>query len=210
MNIGALLPDLCELCELQLQPGQTLLCGHCQAALPPAVQQLAPLASADAEDLLLTPLAYADSVRFLIGALKFHHNRRAARILARTMLPLVRTAYGDAPPPLLLPVPMSWRARVRRGYNQAEWLAHELARELPARSRTRLLRKRHGVSQRSKTRAERLALRQSSFVVRAAIPVTHVAIVDDVYTTGATVRTLRAVLRRAGVARIDAWCVARA
>lgn len=215
MNVGHLLdlclPDLCELCDLQLPPGVRLLCRYCRDTLPRAPVTHEPLSrDPNIPDLLLTPLAYEDSARLLVSLMKFHHNQRAARILALPLIELVGHLYGTAGAlPVLIPVPMSWRARVTRGFNQSEWLAAALCRRLPCHYRTRIVSKRHTPSQRTRSRSQRLALKAKTFTVRANFMPHHIAIIDDVYTTGATVRALRSRLRNAGAQRVDIWCATR-
>jgi len=106
---------------------------------------------------------------------------------------------------------LTTHARLReRGYDQAR----ELARVLGARLHVPVLPllARH-VATAAQTRLGAAARRQNvraAFRCRAGPLPSHVALVDDVMTTGATLHECADVLRRAGVARIDVWVVARA
>jgi len=218
-----LLPPRCLLCEA---PGQadTDLCAACAAELPRnrvhcmrCGLPLATPAAACGHCLRHPPPWQAAWTRFRYGwpldrleaRFKFSQDLAAGRTLA--------AAWCAEPPPallpgLLLPVPLA-RARLRqRGYNQALELARPLARrlDLPLRHDL-LLRTRDTAAQ--TTQPDAPARRRNvrgAFALRpgARLP-DHVAVLDDVLTTGATLGECARVLRRAGVARVDVWALAR-
>src|SRR5205823_5857562 len=109
-------------------------------------------------------------------------------------------------PDVVIPVPLHWFHRLRRGYNQSEALARELAAALgvPCRPRwlrrARLTRKQHH----SLSREERRANVHDAFRARHADAVRgrHVLLVDDVMTTGSTAHEAARPLRAAGAAQI--------
>jgi ComF family protein len=185
----------CACCALPL-PVPAALCGECQRHAPPWQAAWA-------------PFRYGWPLDRLESRFKFGRDLAAGRALA--MLWQREPAPLPAPE-LLLPVPLH-RARLRqRGYNQALELAKPLARHfgLPLR-RDVLLRKRGTTAQTELDAATRRRNVRGAFAVRAgsALPA-HVAILDDVMTTGATLAECVRVLRRAGVARVDVWALARA
>ena len=101
-----------------------------------------------------------------------------------------------------------------RGYNQAWELARRVARLRGIAARADVLsRPVETAHQADLPRAQRLANLRAAFTVeprgRAALQGRHIALVDDVWTTGATVRECAAVLLRAGAASVDAWVLAR-
>ncbi len=137
--------------------------------------------------------------------------------LARPLAWLLADAVLDGPvglPELLLPVPLSAPRLRERGYNQAWELARHLGRRLhrPAQAQV-LLRMRQGPAQAELSRAQRLRnLRQAFQVSPAAAPGLqgrHLALVDDVMTTGATAHAACEALLAAGAARVDVWVLAR-
>lgn len=144
----------------------------------------------------------------LIG-LKYHAQFVQARVLAALMAEALR-ARGQPLPELLLPVPLHWRRLMRRGYNQALLLARELGRELQLPVDARLLR-RHGAGrdQIGQSASARRANLRGVFGASASLHGRHIALVDDVMTTGATFDELARVCRRAGAARIEVWSAAR-
>ena len=152
---------------------------------------------------------YAAPLDRLLPRFKFHHDLAAGRLLAQ----LMAHALADAErPQALLPVPLH-RARLRsRGYDQALELAKPLARAL----QVPLLRRRAGAHARHRAAVASSMPRSASATCaapsrcdpRVALPA-HVVLVDDVMTTGATLHAAAIALRRAGVARVDAWVCAR-
>jgi ComF family protein len=95
-------------------------------------------------------------------------------------------------------VPLHWLRKWRRGYNQAEVIARELARALGASLRADVLRRaRRTRSQTSLSAEERLRNVASVFSVRKPVEARHVLLVDDTFTTGATLASCHRVLRDA-------------
>ncbi len=114
-------------------------------------------------------------------------------------------------PELIIPVPLH-RARLRRrGFNQALEIARPVARRLDLKLESRAIRRVRSTSAQMDLPArKRRANIRGAFAVRAGLAATHVALIDDVVTTGATVNELSRVLRRAGVERVEVWVCARA
>jgi len=113
---------------------------------------------------------------------------------------------------LIVPVPLH-RSRLRqRGYNQALELARPLAARLGVPlAHDVLVRSRDTSAQTELDRAARRRNVRGAFHLREAIVLPdHVALFDDVMTTGATLAECARLLKRAGVRRVDAWALARA
>jgi ComF family protein len=111
----------------------------------------------------------------------------------------------------LIPVPLH-DARLReRGYDQAQALAREVGRRLDISvdwhgcRRVRATAPQSGLDRVSRQRNVR-----GAFAVTKPPGVDHVAVLDDVMTTGATVGALVTALKRVGVARVDVWTLCRA
>lgn len=201
--------DLCADCAGEL-PRNTSCCARC--ALPLAVaaalcgecQRRPPV-----WDAAWAPFRYAWPLDRLESRYKFGRDLAAGKVL--TTLWLVEPRPIDMPD-LILPVPLH-RGRLRqRGYNQALELARPLARALgvPLQHGT-LQRLRATPAQTELNAVERRRNVRGAFTLRAGIRLPpHVAIVDDVMTTGATLAECARTLRRAGVRRVDVWALARA
>ncbi len=187
----------CARCALPLSV-DAAACGSCLRRPPPFEATWAPFVYGHPLDLLET--------RF-----KFHADLAAGRVLAGLML----EAACEAPPALpdlVVCVPLHARRLRERGYNQALELARPLARALGVPFANEALRRvRATPAQTGLDAAARKRNLRDAFAPAAGIAwPAHVAIVDDVMTTGSTLREAARVLRRAGVERVDAWALARA
>lgn len=187
----------CACCAVPL-PAQApagTLCVDCQRRAPSV-------------DRVVAPLRYEFPVDDLVAGFKYHRRLALGRPLA-TLLADKLQQRGSAMPDLLLPVPMHRLGLRGRGFNQAAELTRLLARRLAIPwSASRLLRIRHAEHQRGLTRAQRQRNLRDSFRCRGRLP-HHVALVDDVVTTGATMNEIGHTLRGAGAKRIEVWAVAR-
>lgn len=224
--LDLLLPDTCVLCkQSQAQRHPHLLCHVCWASLPRnvhacpgcATPQPSPgkcaacLRAPLTADVCLAALKHEGDARLLIHQLKYAHNLRAGAPLAQALCEAVTVCYQtDCLPEVLVPVPLSFRRQVARGYNQAAWLAYRVGQHLQLSLLYGAIKRRHGPPQQSLTRGQRLRLSNTSFAMSAPLAQAHVAIVDDVLTTGATVLALSNLLRAAGAERVDIWCASRA
>jgi ComF family protein len=113
---------------------------------------------------------------------------------------------------LIVPVPMHWWRRWRRGFNQAELLASELARRTGLPLRNAVRRKRWTPPQAGLSNSLRRKNVSNSFETAkpAAVRGLHVLLVDDVFTTGATASACASALKRAGARRVSVLTLARA
>ena len=150
----------------------------------------------------------------LVSAFKFQARPELAAALAERLAAAVRAA-GQPPPDAVLPMPLAPQRLAQRGYNQAWELARRVtaALQLPAAWPDRLLRPLDTAPQAGLGRTERQLNLRTAFMVeprhRASLAGRRVALVDDVMTTGASVREASAALLRSGVAAVDVWVLAR-
>lgn len=113
-------------------------------------------------------------------------------------------------PDALVPIPLHYRRYWRRGFNQAERLA-KFAAELHNIPSVPLLKKRHYThSQQGKTRVERMHNIEGSFTCLSSFKHQHLALIDDVLTTGSTVNEAARILIANGAKRVDIWALAQA
>jgi ComF family protein len=110
----------------------------------------------------------------------------------------------------VVPVPLHWRRRLQRGFNQAELLARGIARKwhLPVISALRRLR--HTPTQTGLSNTARRRNVTAAFTCRRSLPGRRVLLVDDVLTTGSTAAACAAALRRSGAGRVVLLTAARA
>lgn len=182
-----LFPDRCGVCGSD-GPSPCRGCAFRFRAAP-RLDPLPPLA------WLVALLAYEGGVRRLVGGLKYRAARTSIAWLSEGMAHLVVSARVDA----VTWAPTSAERQRARGADQAELLARATARRagVPALD---LLERRRGPPQTGRTRAERLA--GPEFVARRDLPPLRLAVIDDVVTTGATLRAAAEALRRAGAGEV--------
>lgn len=143
------------------------------------------------------------SVTALVWELKFRRNEKALRLAAHVLAEeIVGIASEELSPPLLLPVPMSDERRHVRGYNQTEDVCASVARILGHSVVYRpgiLVRIKNSPSQQSLSRKERLLAMQNTMGVQgSAVRGRTCIVLDDVTTTGATLKEARRALKEAG------------
>ncbi len=152
---------------------------------------------------------YRGSARSIVAAFKFHGGDYLAGHLARIMVREIGSETTDAPPDEVVPVPATALSRIRRDH-AADLLAAAVARRLeipcsPRRLRkTRRTQKQSGLPARLRPGNVRGAFRGTEGTPR------RILLVDDVATSGATVRECAGALLHAGAERVDVWCFARA
>lgn len=194
------LGDQCLTCALPLlAPGMT--CGGCLHE-PPAFEQVA------------VPWVYGFPVDSLITRFKHSANWPFGHLLAEVLGQFLQHRFEeDLPRPhALLPVPLATRRLRQRGFNQASMLARWLGQQLDLPCEENLLQRILDTSaqQDLDAKARQLNLR-NAFVLTpdAQVAGRHLALVDDVLTTGATAQALARLLIDAGAARVDVYCLAR-
>jgi ComF family protein len=201
--------DVCEACARDL-PRNRRCCARCALPLPVAAARCGECLRREPPwDAAWAPFRYGWPLDRLETRFKFAESLAAGRSLATLWL---REPAPPELPELIVPVPLH-RARLRRrGYNQALELARPLARALGVPCRFDLLSRERDTS--AQTELDRAARRRNvrgAFRLRAGIALpAHVALLDDVMTTGATLAECARILKRAGVKRVDVWALARA
>jgi ComF family protein len=185
----------CRACGLALP--EAGLCGRCAARPPPFSRLVAPFRYRYPVDALIRDFKYRDR----LAAARFFGSAITAEIAAERR-PL---------PECLLPVPLHWRRCAARGFNQSLEIARLAGRGLGVAVNCRIVRRvRATPAQAGLGAAERRRNLRGAFALAGAPPWQHVAIVDDVVTTGTTVREMSRALIRAGVGEVEVWAAARA
>jgi competence protein ComFC len=186
-----LLPRRCPLCHA-IGPAP---CSACRAGFRPA-GHLAPFAGLDS---LRALFVYEASVRSLLLQLKYRNRRDAVDWLGEGLARAVDTPIGA-----VTWAPTSPPRRRRRGFDQAELLARSAARRLGVPARPLIVR-RTGAAQTGRRADDRRT--GPAFTHRRAVP-GAVLLVDDVATTGATLRAAATALRAGGAVQVHAVVVA--
>ncbi len=188
----------CRCCALPLATANAELCGRCLQR-PPRFHQC------------LCALNYRFPVDSLLADFKHHAKPPSGRLLAQLWLERCSAAAAEPLPDALVPVPLHWRRRWQRGYNQSLLVSQfwGSALAIPVAD---LLRRQHATPpQQGLTAAERRRNMKNAFPLANPdrIRGKHLALVDDVLTTGTTANAAAAILLRAGATRVDVWCLAR-
>jgi ComF family protein len=220
----AMLPGRCLLCHSAVR-GRPL-CPGCEASLPwianPCRGCAMPLSadepgfcadclrSSPPFDLAWAAFRLAAPVQGLVHGLKYSARFSGAGVLGA--LAARRLAQRPEPlPELLIPVPLHHRRLWLRGYNQAQELARAIAKLLAVPVATRAaVRVRATADQIGKTAPQRRRNLKDAFEIRLPLQGLHVALLDDVMTTGATLAELARSCRKAGARKVEAWAIARA
>lgn len=221
-RLGSLLPAQdCLLCGTD--SGHRLLCRDCEADLPsltpgcPICADAAPkgtpcghcLAHPPHFDRTVALWTYAFPVDQLVQALKYGHQLAVGRFLGEALL---KALPADRPwPDLLLPVPLSAGHLKARGFNQAVEIARPLTRTLGVPLALDVcIRSQETAPQASLPWKARQKNVRGAFECQVDLTGKHVAVIDDVMTTGATLNELARTLKKHGAASVTNWVCARA
>jgi len=187
----------CPRCAAPLPPdADTPLCGNCIKALP-------------AWDEARSPLAYSFPVDKLVQRFKFEGDLATGRLLGGLLADFL--AAGSERPDCIVPVPLHPSRLKERGFNQAVELARPLSKRLKIKVRLDLCARVRATEVQSKLdAAERRKNLKDAFTVTGGVQGKHLALLDDVITTGTTVEMLTRALKDAGAARVTVWSVSRA
>ena len=214
------LPQSCVLCRSPC--GNALVCGPCADAMPKddrACPRCA-LASNDGRvcgaciakpppfDAAIAAWRYAFPADRLLQAFKYAGMLALAEPLACALADAI-VLRDAARPDAVIAMPLSRSRQRERGFNHAHEIARRLAGRLDVPLVHALRRTRDAPAQAGLTLRERARNLRDAFEASVEVAGRSVAIVDDVMTTGATLRAAARALRSAGAARVDAWVVAR-
>lgn len=204
--------DLCKDChaDLQLNRHCCYRCGEGYQTAQPLLQLCGRcLKTTPNFDTTLAPFRYDDVMRHLITQLKFQRNYKHARLLAGLLGEHIVNATDL--PQRIIPVPLHPNRYRERGFNQSLEIARHVSLHLdiPLDYHS-CIRNRDTRHQSELPAKQRLRNMKQAFAVVQPIADSHVAILDDVMTTGATVNALASALKRGGVACVDVWVCARA
>ena len=173
-----------------------LICGKCQKSPPHYTTSI-------------IPHIYSSPLKQLITQLKFHHNLSYAPVLAHSFIESVKERKNILPE-CIIPVPLHSERLRERGFNQALELARIISKQLKIpldyslSQRNKATPFQSGLS--AKQRKQNL---KNAFSIKKSKTYKHVAIFDDVVTTGTTVNELAKQLKQNGVEIIEVWAIAR-
>lgn len=217
------LPTRCELCGERCDTA--LLCPPCMNALPPLPAACpacalptpggrlcgACLAHPFKVTSTIAAHGYAFPLDKLVQQLKYGHRLAIAVPLGDALAAAaLRAGPSGASAELLVPMPLSRARQRQRGFNQSAEIARVVSRRTGRALCHALARPLDRPPQAGLPWRERRRNVRGAFAATTGAAGRHVALVDDVMTTGATIEAAAAALLAAGAARVDAWVVARA
>lgn len=188
-NVAA---DYCRRCGRSVSPFGIInsRCGACQE-------------EEFAFDGIVRAGVYETALRNLILAFKFHQRTEYAPRISRMMADALAVSGIVHGIDYFVPVPLHWRRRLERGYNQALCLSRGLCNR-PARISTDLVRTRYTRRQWSLTDTQRQTNVKNAFALRRGHPFEDktICLVDDITTSGATLNECAKVLKHAGAKKV--------
>lgn len=194
------LGDQCQQCALPLAMSG-LTCAQCTLHLP-------------AFDEVVAPWLYQFPLDSLITRFKHQANWPMGRLMAQLLGQFLQHRFDEnlPRPDFILPVPLATKRLRQRGYNQAgmlaDWLGKQL--QLPVEHRLIVRTQETPAQQGLDAKARKRNLRHAFVVVdEEKVKGKHVALVDDVLTTGSTADVIAKLLITAGACRVDVYCLAR-
>lgn len=186
------LTNACPRCATPL--AFTATCGHCLTHPPE-------------QDISISLFSYQNPVDRLIAEFKYHGKLYLTEFFTDLMFEQLK---NKSLPKLLLPIPLHPRRLRERGYNQSLELAKSLSQKLniPV-SKQLLIRSRDTAPQASLPYDQRKRNMQRAFRLNHSSLPNHIALIDDVLTTGHTANAAAKLLRHEGVSTIELWTIAR-
>lgn len=193
--------DSCSRCAsmITLSPNSDQTQSHCGECIkkPPAYQKV------------IAATRYKFPVDKALSELKFNNQLHYARSLGHILADKVKQEYQDTSlPQALVAIPLHPKRLSERGFNQSMIIAKQLSKSLNIplnHALTRIKDTPHQIGLSEKQRRQNL---KGAFHLQQPLP-EHIAIIDDVVTTGSTVNEATTLCLQNNVRRVDIWCLAK-
>ena len=201
---------LCHHCQGLFEP---ILPPHCQRCGQPVATALNTCAACFGKTLHFTSsrgtFLYADVMQDLLRELKFRQNKKVAHSLGKLWALHIGQDINIAPNTTLVPLPLHPRKQRERGFNQAEILAKHIAPALNLTVENTLIRTIDTPPQSGLHPRERVENVANAFALAKGVDVAgkSYVLVDDIYTTGASLSECAKILLNAGAVGVDALCL---
>jgi ComF family protein len=225
-------PGACAMCSAFVESGRSILCGGCAGQLEklsnapacalcamPAASDGAPCAWCKGAgiahfDRIIRLGVFDDPLKHLIHQMKYHRRWPLGEFLADRLIGTERAKGLLHETQVLVPVPLHIRRHISRGYNQADVIAQRIGRKcrIPFLHAARRVRNTESQTQLT-SQEQRYENVRGAFALRRCarqLKDKHVMVVDDVTTTGSTLRALAQVLKQAEPASLCAMVIAKA
>jgi ComF family protein len=168
------------------------------------------LAKPPAFDRCISLLLYQPPASQLINRFKFNKGYAHGRVLATLFSQHLANVYQGSYPDCVIPLPLDYQRLRQRGYNQSAVILHHLSKQLKLKVKNNLVKRIKLTTQQHKLNTrQRKANIKGAFVVNKPLPYEHIAVLDDIVTSGATANEISRVIKQAGVDKVDIWSLAR-
>jgi len=204
--VDFLAPRSCVFCGVLSDAGEQSICTACYADLPWCDPLVSP--TPGILECSIAVLHYSFPVDVAIKALKFKRRLYYAPAFGEVLCSARSFLPNDID--AVLPVPLHWRRKALRGFNQAAEIAKPVSKSLDLPIVRCVARKRATPFQSGLDAAARARNLRQAFIMQSSPAPRHVLIIDDVITTGATVRQLAKTLLAGRVQSVSALVLARA
>ena len=158
---------------------------------------------------VISATRYQYPVDKALSELKFNRQLHYARSLTHILNEKVKRHYTNSPyPQAIVAIPLHPKRLLERGFNQSEVIAKHLSKSLAipkANALTRIKDTPHQIGLSEKQRRKNLT---NAFYLAQTLP-PHIALIDDVVTTGSTITEAAKLCLKQGVKKIDVWCLAK-
>lgn len=212
----------CLVCGHELNaPQNVYLCDKCAKSLPLNTEPLALVDKTQKQYFTrgVAPFAYAEPIRSLILSLKYSQNGHVPAMLAPYMAGIAKSQKIFTPDAILVPVPLCKSRQKQRGYNQATLLAREIAKytnhvvddKILIRTKKTEINKNKSVKERAENLKNAFEVSKEGSASGGCVKCSpipdpsgkHYIIIDDVFTSGATVNECARTLVQSGARRVD-------
>ena len=164
---------------------------------------------------MISGYRYSPLLKRVIKTAKYRLAVDALHDILRIAIPVLAISLSTVRSPyrslVLVPIPLYWKRKNKRGFNQSEIICAEIARFLPAYSVQRVLQRTKSSRDQARIHGRQIRVRNISGVFQVSTRVNgmRILLVDDVITTGATIKEAAKVLKEAGARYVYGLSLAR-
>ncbi len=194
---------ICRGCEDKLKPVKEPVCRKCGRQLLSENEEYCMDCKSVSHffDRCITTFLYDDLMQGSVFRFKYAKRKEYAQFFAQSMCELHGKEVKELRPDVLIPVPLHRSRQEKRGFNQAEALASELALGLDIPVKNDLVKRvKNTAPQKMMSREERRKNLKKAFQLTSCdVKLKRVIVIDDIYTTGSTLDEIAVLLKGAGV-----------